>query len=85
MIDDIFVTFEDLPTSLRAFSRENADCSYTIVCNSRLTAEAQHEAILHEYRHIISGDLRSHASIDQIEAEAHRADDLDNRIQHNVR
>lgn len=74
MMDDVFTIFEDLPTTLRSFVRENADLSYTIVCNSRLTEEAQREAILHEYRHIARGDLKSLAGVDQIEAEAHRDD-----------
>ena len=64
--------FENLPTSIHAFTRENEDGSYTIVYNSRMDYETLCRAGKHEMRHIAGDDLDRDDSADSIEAEVHR-------------
>lgn len=61
----------DLPCPIRSFVQMDADGFYTIVLNSRLSAEMQRKAYLHEIDHIESDDLHSHIVADQIEAVRH--------------
>jgi hypothetical protein len=49
----------------------DADGFCTIVLNSRLSAEMQRKAYLHEIDHIKNDDLYSPLSADQIEAVRH--------------
>lgn len=61
----------NLPTSISAYVISNADTSYTIVLNSKLTWERRFQAYLHELEHIKSGDYERQ-SADLIELHAHQ-------------
>lgn len=67
---EIIVELIDLPTTIRGFVRQNLD-GYTIVINSRLSAETQHKTFIHEKQHIDQGDFESIAPVDQIELDRH--------------
>lgn len=51
---------------------ENADGSYTILINAKMSSERQKEAYLHALDHIENHDFeKDYLSVQQIEAEAH--------------
>lgn len=51
---------------------ENADGSYTILINAKMSSERQKEAYLHAVDHIQNHDFeKDYLSVQQIEAEAH--------------
>lgn len=54
-----------LEFDVNAITTPNNDGSYTIAVNSRLSAQAQRKAILHEISHIVNDDFSDfqHASI----------------------
>lgn len=61
----------DFPTTKAAeLVTENADGSYTILINARLSTNTQREAYLHALRHIRNDDFRGRAA-NSIEAAAH--------------
>lgn len=60
----------DLPPKIRSFARENEDGSYTVVLNSRLSAETVTEAYQHEVDHI-NGDDFDGGDTDKIEKARH--------------
>lgn len=70
--DDVSVRYENLPTTVQSFIRENPDMSFTVVVNARCSREANMEAYRHELQHLDHEDLDSEAPADQIEAEAHK-------------
>jgi len=72
MNDKYTVKMIDLPHSVRGFSHMDAECFYTIVLNSRLSAEMQRKTYLHEVDHIEKGDFCSRATADQIEKKRHK-------------
>lgn len=51
---------------------QNADGSYTIFLNSRMTQERQLESYLHAMRHITDNDFEK-TDVQEIESEAHTA------------
>jgi len=61
---------EKAPSGFHGFVTENEDCSYTIFLDPNDSAERQKEALIHEVRHILNGDLRMDDAGD-IEREAH--------------
>lgn len=61
----------DLPCPIRSFVKMDADGFYTIILNSRLSAEMQLKAYKHEIDHIKNDDLYSPLVADQIEEDRH--------------
>lgn len=61
----------NLPPKVHSFARENADGSFTVVINARLSRKCQEAAYLHEMDHINNGDLSNDAPADQIETARH--------------
>lgn len=68
----IVTRFMDLPTSIKAFSRSNADGSYTVILNSCLCREQQEEGYRHEIEHIKKGDFDALDDADDLETIRHR-------------
>ena len=66
------VIYRDIPTALKAFTRENPDGSYTIVLNSRMSYDTQLRAYRHEIEHINNGDHDRSDSVDKIERKTWR-------------
>ena len=66
----IVVIYIDLPSRGREMVTRNEDGSYTILVNSRLSADAQREAVSHALRHIESGDF-DRVDVQTIEEAAH--------------
>jgi acylphosphatase len=64
------VVYVDLPTTVRGFVRYNPDGTYTIVINSRMSAEQQRKTWIHEMRHIECDDFSS-SEADEIERRRH--------------
>lgn len=61
----------DLPTTIYSFVRQNADGSYTIVLNARLSAEDRARHYRHELGHIQNCDFEKDMTADEIEYYAH--------------
>lgn len=70
MNDAVFQVLIDLPTRVRGLTCPNADGSYTVFLNARLSADQQREAYRHELSHI-QGDDFERADVQQIELHAH--------------
>ena len=68
----IVTRFMDLPTSIKAFSRSNADGSYTVILNSCLCREQQEEGYRHEIEHIKEGDFDALDDASDLETIRHR-------------
>jgi len=69
---DIQIRILDFPTTkVTETVTQNADGSYTIFLNSRMTQERQLESYLHAMRHITNNDFEKH-NVEQIEVEAHQ-------------
>ena len=71
MTQDINVLLADMPGTIGAYTVSNADLSYTIVLNSRLSYERQLLAYHHEMKHIENGDYDKKCNVDLIECYAH--------------
>lgn len=54
---DIVVKIYDLPPRVKAFTRANADGSYTVILNAKMCYAGQVAAFNEELRHISSGDF----------------------------
>jgi hypothetical protein len=72
ILNDIFVTMVDLPATVKSYVVANADQSYTIVLNSKLSYEQNMISYKHELEHIRNGDYEKKCSADFIEINAHR-------------
>lgn len=70
-MDDINILFADMPTTIRSYVVSNADMSYTIVLNSRLSHEQHVISYQHELKHIHNGDYDKKCNVDMIEVNAH--------------
>ena len=70
-MDNIYVVYADMPVSVRSYVVVNADESYTIVINSRLSYEQNLVSYNHELDHILNGDYEKGCSADLIEFVAH--------------
>lgn len=66
----INVQMMDLPGKTKALTIPNADGTYTIIINSRLSFEQQQKSFLHELNHIYQNDFGVN-EIDLIEQIAH--------------
>jgi hypothetical protein len=60
-----------MPTTIKAYTVNNNDDSYTIVLNSRLSREQHLRSYHHEMLHIERGDYEKHGDIDIIEINTH--------------
>jgi hypothetical protein len=70
---DIQIRILDFPTTkVTETVTQNADGSYTIFLNSRMTQERQLESYLHAMRHITNNDFEK-TDVQEIESEAHSA------------
>lgn len=70
---DIQIRILDFPTTkVTETVTQNADGSYTIFLNSRMTQERQLESYLHAMRHITNNDFEK-TDVQEIESEAHIA------------
>jgi hypothetical protein len=70
---DIQIRILDFPTTkVTETVTHNADGSYTIFLNSRMTQERQLESYLHAMRHITNNDFEK-TDVQEIESEAHIA------------
>lgn len=70
---DIQIRILDFPTTkVTETVTHNADGSYTIFLNSRMTQERQLESYLHAMRHITDNDFEK-TDVQEIESEAHSA------------
>lgn len=72
MIPDIYTHYLDLDTSVPACVVKNDDGSFTIILNSRMSAERQRKSYEHEVKHILDGDFDSDEDVDIIEGRRHR-------------
>ena len=71
-MSDEYTYLVDMPTSVRGMTVENADGSYTLLLNARLSQAGQLRALKHEQAHLRHGDFERDDSADQIEAERHK-------------
>jgi hypothetical protein len=70
---DIQIRLLDFPTNkVTETVTHNADGSYTIFLNSRMTQEREWESYLHAMRHITNNDFEK-TDVQEIESEAHIA------------
>lgn len=70
-MDDVLVNLVELPGTIRSFVVANADLTYTIMLNSRLSREQNIISYKHELEHIQNGDYDKKCSVDLIEITAH--------------
>ena len=68
---DIHVYYADMPYSIKSNVVENADGSYTLYLNSRLSHEANLKGYLHELRHICNNDLEFCNDVQETEFRTH--------------
>jgi hypothetical protein len=61
---------EDMPTTIKGFTRSNPDGSYTIVLNARFDYATLQKTCMHEMSHILCEDF-SHYSADTVELLRH--------------
>ena len=69
----INVVYSDMPTRIRSYVVANADTSYTIILNSKLSHEQNLKSYYHEIEHIKKGDYDKKCSADLIEIASHSA------------
>jgi hypothetical protein len=73
MIDDVFIHLVNLPVCIRAYTRPNADGSFSVFINARLSHNIQQSAKAHELSHIELGDYdRLGVIVDMLEATRHQ-------------
>lgn len=72
-LEDIFVRYIALPATVKSYVVANADQSYTIILNSKLSYEQNMLSYAHEVDHIHNGDYDKKCSVDIIEIHAHGA------------
>ena len=70
-MEDTYVKFLQLPTTVKAYVVANADMTYTIVLNSALSREQNVLSYAHELDHIRHGDYEKKCGADMIEIIAH--------------
>ena len=65
---DYFVRYMDFPVwNCGGFCLLNDDGTYSVYINTRLSQKRQQEALKHEIRHILNGDMFSISPIELIE------------------
>lgn len=72
MTTDIFIFLHNMPLQIKAYTRINADGSYTVFINNRHSREAQEHAFKQELKHIYGDDFCSAATSNAIEMLRHR-------------
>lgn len=73
MLENIFVHYLNMPTSVKSNVTHNEDGSYSIFINARLSQNQQVNAYMHELEHILKDDFnRRHETADRLEYYAHR-------------
>ena len=70
-MENVYVNYYDLPAAVRSFVVANADQTYTIMLNSRLSREQNLISYQHELEHILHGDYDKRCSADLIEIISH--------------
>lgn len=70
-MEDVFVRYLELPTTVRSFVVVNNDMTYTVILNSKLNHEQNILSYQHELDHILRGDYEKKCSVDFIEINAH--------------
>ena len=70
-MEDVFVRYVELPTTVRSFVVANNDMTYTVILNSKLSREQNILSYQHELEHILRGDYEKKCSADFIEITAH--------------
>ena len=68
---DIYVHLLDLPTTTSEAITENADGSYTVILNSRMSRRTQFKAFVHAVEHIKGHDFEK-LDVQEIEYYAHK-------------
>ncbi len=72
MTPDVNYRYEEMPISIKAFTRCNPDNTYTIVMNPKHSYETLMRSCKHELDHIARGDYdRTDVPIQVVESEAH--------------
>ena len=60
-----------MPVSVRGYTVNNRDCTYTIVLNARHSREQNLLSYAHELAHIDNGDYDNDCDVDDLEMSAH--------------
>ncbi|MCI9305835.1 MAG: hypothetical protein HFI28_05055 [Lachnospiraceae bacterium] len=71
MTPDVNTLEYDLPVAIAGYTISNADNSYTVVLNARLTFERRMQAYQHEMEHILTGDYDRKIDADMLELHSH--------------
>lgn len=64
---DYYVYFAELPMKIHGMVSPNADGTYTIILNSRLSDSKKREALKHELEHIEYDDFYNSLPIEVVE------------------
>lgn len=70
-MEDVFVRYMELPSTIRSFVVANKDMTYTVILNCKLSHEQNLISYQHELDHILRGDYEKKCSVDLIEINAH--------------
>lgn len=70
-MEEINTIYADMPTTLHAYVIANADDTYTIILNAKLSREQHLLSYYHERRHIENGDYETTNDVGLIELFAH--------------
>lgn len=70
-MDNINVTYVNMPTTIRSYVVSCQNNYFTIVLNSRLSSEQNIISYKHELEHILNGDYEKKCDVDIIELNAH--------------
>ena len=65
------VIYANMPATIKAYTVNNNDDTYTVVLNSKLNREQHLISYHHEMQHIENGDYEKKTDIDIIEINAH--------------
>ena len=66
------ILLANMPTTIKAYTVLNADDTYTIVINARLSSEQQRLSCYHEMQHINNNDYDKKIDIGLLEIYAHQ-------------
>lgn len=70
-LDDIFVMYKDMPTTIKGFTNANSDGTYTVILNSRHSFAQHINSYLHELQHISNNDFETIFNFDELELIRH--------------
>lgn len=71
-IQDVNCIYENMPVSIKGYTIQNSDCSFTIVLNARHTREQNLLSYAHELAHISNGDFEQLHDVSELEFFAHK-------------